>query len=272
MKTRSGRFTSSFLAGLVGLGWVAAARADPPRKLDSALILAVDVSSSVNAARYRIQMEGIAGALEDEGVIRAMLSGDHKAMAIALLAWSDTVEVAVPWQIMASKADALRLAGMIRALPRIRGEFTCLARMMMKAREGLLPAVPGEASVVVLDVSGDGPDNCSGVTRTEDERDKLVAAGVTINGLPIRTGNDYIGTGAYRAPGFGWDELRREPHKEGVTIEGWFERHVLGGPGAFMVVADGYQDFERAFRRKFLTEIARDRPIAFPIHRFSSTR
>jgi hypothetical protein len=79
---------------------------------------------------------------------------------------------------------------------------------------------------------------------------------VTINGLPIRTGNDFIGTGAYRAPGFSIEELRNEPHMAGTTIEDWYKRHVIGGPNAFHVVANGYADFERAFRRKFLLEIA----------------
>lgn len=244
------------LLSLLAMTLLVCGQASAPRTFDKALILAVDVSGSVDAARYRVQMEGIARALEDPAVIRSMLSGENRTMAIAMLAWSDKTEVAVPWQVVTGPQDARRVAGMIRALPRISGEFTCMARMLREAREGLVREVPGEANALVIDVSGDGPDNCAGVRATEEARDKLVAQGITINGLPIRTENEMIGTGAYRAPGFGWEELKREPHAQGVTIEGWYEQHVMGGPNAFIVVADGYQDFERAFRRKFLSEIA----------------
>lgn len=128
--------------------------------------------------------------------------------------------------------------------------------MLRHLREDLAIEAARMAAHVVIDVSGDGPDNCSGAKLTEKERDKLSARDVTINGLPIRNENDYVGTGAYRAPGFGWDELRNEPHMEGVTIEDWYRAHVIGGPGAFLILANGYEDFDRAFREKFLLEIS----------------
>ncbi|MBB4199293.1 hypothetical protein GGD83_003107 [Rhodoblastus sphagnicola] len=239
--------------GLLGLGF-GAARAQ--QQLDIALILAVDVSGSMDDARYRVQFEGIARALDDESVIQSLIGGQRHAMAIAMLAWSDKAEEVMPWRIIASSADAHRIASLIRSMPRVSGEFTCLAGMLRQAREGLVRSVPGQASRVIIDVSGDGPDNCSGAHAAEDERDKTIAEGVTINGLPIRTENEVVGTGAYRAPGFGIEELRNEPHASGVTIEDWYKQHVIGGPSAFNIVANGYHDFERAFRRKFLIEIA----------------
>lgn len=239
---------------LVGCGVVAGQSA--PREYDTALALAVDVSGSVDEQRYRIQMEGIARALEDDDVVKSILGGDHAAILIALLVWSDTSKLVLPWQPIASKADALRVANAIRALPHASGEFTCMARMFVAAREDTFQGIPGRPKKLVLDVSGDGPDNCSGAQRTEEERDKLIASGVTINGLPIRNENDYIGTGAYRAPGFGWDELKREPHMQGTTIGEWYRAHVVGGPASFLVLANGYDDFGRAFRKKFVTEVS----------------
>lgn len=245
-----------FFAVVFGLLLLNGGPAIAEQELDIALILAVDVSGSVDDTRYRVQFEGIARALEDDSVIQSLIGGQHHAMAISMLAWSDKTAEVMPWQIVASSADARRVAGLIRALPHVSGEFTCLAGMLREAREGLARSVPGAATSVIIDVSGDGPDNCSGVHATEEERDKTIAAGVTINGLPIRTENEVVGAGAYRAPGFAIEELRNEPHASGVAIEEWYKQHVIGGPGAFMIVANGYRDFERAFRRKFLFEIA----------------
>lgn len=264
MTQLTSRRSLGLLAALMA-GW-AAAQAGPGRAYDVALILAVDVSGSVDEARYRVQMEGIARALEDEDVVKSILGGENGAILVSLLAWSDTSKEALPWQEIASKSDALLVARAIRELPHTSGEFTCMARMMRDAREGLFRSIPGTPAKQVLDVSGDGPDNCSGAARTEEERDKLAAAGVTINGLPIRNGNDFIGTGAYRAPGFGWEELKREPHMEGVTIEDWYRLHVIGGPAAFLVTGDGYDDFGNAFRRKFVTEISGAAGSATPGH------
>ncbi len=250
--------TARRIAGLLAVLWAgwAVALARPGRAYDVALVLAVDVSGSVDEMRYRVQMEGIARALEDEDVVKSILGGEHGSILVAMLAWADTSTEVMPWQVIASRADALRVAQSIRELPHVSGEFTCMARMMRDAREGLFRSLPGTPAKLVLDVSGDGPDNCSGAARTEEERDKLVDARVTINGLPIRNGNDFVGTGAYRAPGFGWEELKLEPHMAGITIEEWYRLHVIGGPAAFLVAANGYDDFGNAFRRKFVTEVS----------------
>lgn len=235
---------------------VFAAPARAEQDFDTALILAVDVSGSMDDARYRVQFEGIARSLEDPSIVHALLGGPHRRAAISMLAWSDSAHEAMSWQVIANAEDARRVAGLIRAMPRVSGEFTCLGAMLREAREGLVRTVPGVAAATIIDVSGDGPDNCAGARATEEERDKTIAKGVTINGLPIRTDNEFIGTGAYRAPGFSMEELRNEPHMAGATIEDWYKQHVIGGPNAFHVVANGYADFERAFRRKFLLEVA----------------
>lgn len=224
--------------------------------VDTALAVAVDVSQSVDAERYRLQMEGMALALEDKTVIDAITSGQNAAILFALIAWSDAPDMVVPWQRIASADDARRVAGMVRALPHKGGEFTCLARMLRNLGDSVLPNLPVRANRVVVDVSGDGIDNCNVRTAIDPERDRLVAAGVTINGLPIMVPgeNDIVGEGAYRAPGFGFDRVG--PGTDATTLDAYFRDHVIGGPGAFILQAQGYGDFGRAITRKFVTEIS----------------
>jgi hypothetical protein len=234
------------------------AAAEPAAEFDTALILAVDISDSVDEARYRLQMEGIARALEDEGVVNAITGGQKGAIAVALVEWADTADTTIDWQAIRRADDASRLAARIRALPHRKGEYTCLARMMSLVRERVLAARPA-ANRTVLDVSGDGIDNCDDRTASDRARDALAADGVTINGLPIIVAgeNDIVGSGAYRAPGYGLRELG--PDTDTTTLDLWFREHVIGGPGSFLITADGYDEFGRAFRQKFVQEVSEAR-------------
>lgn len=224
--------------------------------IDTALAVAVDVSQSVDQERYALQIEGIARALEDPQVIAAITSGQRAAILFAMIAWSDTPVVVVPWEKIASAADASRVAAMVRAVPQKGGEFTCLARMLRNFSDTQLPTIPMPAARVVIDVSGDGIDNCNVRSTIDDERRRLVDAGVTINGLPIMVPgeNDIVGAGAYRQPGFGLNEVG--PGTDTTTLDAYFKEHVIGGPGAFILPANGYADFGRAIVRKFVTEVS----------------
>jgi len=254
--------TISRIGGAVAMGVaavLASAAVRPAAAGDVALVLAVDVSSSVDAKRFRLQMEGIAEALEDESVQRSILRSGEGRVHLALVPWADRAEVAVPWRTLATPAEARALAAEIRALPRRTGEYTCLARMLRQVRERVLTDLPAGVERVVIDVSGDGIDNCEPTRATEAERDATAATGATINGLPILVPgeNDLVGTGAYRAPGYDWTKYRSEPHGEtGTTLPDWFRRHVVGGEGAFVLPAKGYGDSGRAFRRKFVSEVS----------------
>ncbi|MEQ1671110.1 MAG: DUF1194 domain-containing protein [Hyphomicrobium sp.] len=231
-------------------------RGDEPAA-DTALVIAVDVSQSVDAARYKIQMDGIASAFEDPGVIAAITGGTQAQILITLVTWSDTAETALPWTLIRSQSDALSVAAVIRALPSRTGEFTCMARMLRALQSGALLQIPMKANRVVIDVSGDGIDNCDDTPATGIERDQIVAEGGTINGLPIILAgeNDQIvGSGAYRKPGYDINSL--SPDKDTTTLDTWYRTHVIGGRGAFIMPAKGYEDFGRAFRQKFVTEVS----------------
>ena len=181
------------LVALVVAGSVQLARAVSSEEVDTALIVAIDVSNSVDEKRYKLQMEGIAQALEDPGVIQAIVGGAKGGILFSLVTWADQPTVNLPWTHIASEADAKAAAKKVRSLPRQAGEFTCMSRMMRVVSDKIVPQIPSKAAKVVLDVSGDGKDNCNSQEPIEQVRDELVKYGVTVNGLPIlgerRTGD-----------------------------------------------------------------------------------
>jgi uncharacterized protein DUF1194 len=251
------RAAPALVSGALALA-IGPGRAEEGVGADTALVLAVDVSESVDDNRYRLQMEGIARALEDPGVIDAITGGYKGAILLTLVTWADAAETALPWQLIRSAEEARRVAALVRTLPHRRGEYTCMARMIATVSARILDSAPASAARRVLDVSGDGIDNCAEPEATEHARDELVGKGVTINGLPIivKGENDIVGAGAYRAPGFGLRELPKGPDTDKTTLDAWYGSHVIGGPSAFLQVALGYEDFGRAFRQKFVVEIS----------------
>lgn len=252
---------------LIGLTLFAAARvsAGDSRdngQVDMALIVSVDVSGSVDKRRYELQMDGIAKALMDPEVIAAMLSGPRGGIMFTMIEWSERAEPTIPWTRLASREDILALAARVRRTSRLEGEFTCVAHMMSVVHDLIVPTLPVAARRVVMDVSGDGVDNCDGDDATADMRDLLTAEGVTINGLPINESNPEqpLGASAYRAPGRPFEN--RANAAEIRTLEPWYRQYVIGGDGAFLVPARGYGDFDRAIKQKFAMEISGKPPAA----------
>jgi len=199
-----------------------AARAAEP--VATAIVFAVDVSGSVNDERYELQRAGIASVFADEAVEHLLDGG----LAVALIEWSDVPSVAVPWTILRSPADARALAAQIHDVPRVTGFSTGLSVALLAAAD-LLDACPCAATNRIIDLSGDGPNN--GPISTAIARDEVVARGYRINGLPIVT--------------------PAEPE-----LAQWYADNVVGGPGGFIEVAQGFEDFARAMRRKFQLEVA----------------
>ncbi len=200
--------------------------------VDTALVLAVDVSGSVNGERFALQMEGIARAFEDTAVQAAIISGPHRAIFVTLVEWSNRPAVSVPWTLIASAEDARAFAERIRRAPRADSQFTCMAAALQLIADKVLPFLPAPSERTIIDVSGDGRDNCNPQKQVDAVRDDLVGADVTINGLPILEGD------------------------EAETLEPWYRDHVIGGRGAFLLPALGFRDFGRAMRRKFIVEIS----------------
>jgi hypothetical protein len=240
---------AALAAGVAALGGAYAASSDD---VDTALIVAIDVSNSVDDERYKLQMEGIAQALEDPGVIEAIVGGAKGGILFSLVTWSDHATVNLPWTHIASEADAKAAARKVRSLPRQGGEFTCMARMMRIVSDKIVPQIPAKAVKVVLDVSGDGRDNCNSAEPIETVRDELVQYGVTVNGLPILSGAgpEVVTPGAASTQSYLPAQQKLDP------LEEWFRGNVKGGPGSFVLPAYGYADFGRAIRQKFVLEVS----------------
>ena len=227
--------------------------------VDTALLVSVDVSNSVDEHRYKLQMEGIAKALEDQAVIDVILGGPNASILFGMVTWADRPQFVLPWTKISSAAEAKAIAAKVRKLPLQSGEFTCMTRMMRSVNDKIVTQIPAKATRIVVDVSGDGPDNCNAEEPIDAVRDELVQSNVTLNGLPILEGDptEPVGEGAYRAPGTSFDVAAPKPTPSGpVTLEQWYRAHVMGGVGAFVLPANGYNDFERAMRQKFVIEIS----------------
>jgi len=204
--------------------------------VDTALVLAVDVSESINTERYGLQMAGISKTFEDPDIQQMILSGPHHSMFVALVEWSSRAFLSIPWTLITSPGDARAFADKVQHTPRFDNQFTCLARALQAVQDKVLPFLPVAANRTIVDVSGDGRDNCNTRPPVDAIRDQLALAGVTINGLPILEGD------------------------EAATLEDWYVHHVIGGPAAFLVPALGFPDFERAMRKKFLVEVSSQSP------------
>ena len=230
LKAHVRRWAAILVLTLATVGTLAA-RAQDTLQVDTALVISVDVSNSVDETRYKLQLEGIAKALEDDSVIEAILTGGRGGILISLVMWADKPKISIPWTKVFSKDEALALAQQVRRLPREGGEFTCMSGMMRMIADKVVTQIPAEALRIVVDVSGDGKDNCNREEPVDAVRDELVASGVIINGLPILEG-------------------------DGPTLEGWYRDYVVGGTGAFVLPANSFADFGNAIRQKFVIEIS----------------
>lgn len=211
--------------------------------VDVELIIAVDVSRSVDAYEARLQREGYVAAFSDDQVIEAITGGFYGKVAVLYFEWAsmDYQKVVQDWTVIEDSASAKAFAARLQAAPINSDRRTAISA----AIDWAVPRF-GENGYDgkrrVIDVSGDGPNNFSRPVTAA--RDAAVAAGITINGLPIL--NDPRGSGF---GGFGG--LARAE-----DLAPYYENCVIGGRGAFIVVAHGFEDFANAIRQKLVLEIA----------------
>jgi hypothetical protein len=205
--------------------------------VDVLLVLAVDVSRSVDEDEARLQREGYRNAVSDPMVIEAIRGGMIGAVGIAYVEWAgaEYQRVVLPWTRVGSPGDAYAWASRLDEAPRASLSWTSISAALDFSGRVLAEA-PFEGTRRVIDVSGDGVNNSGGPV--EAARDKLLADGVTINGLPIM--ND--------RPTFG----RLPP----VPLDEYFRESVVGGPGSFVIPTEDFQAFGQAVKRKLIREIA----------------
>jgi Protein of unknown function (DUF1194) len=199
------------------------------RLVDLELVLAVDVSSSVNRQEYALQMRGLAEAFRSAEVLEAIAAFAPKGVAVTLMQWGglDQQGMSVPWQLVHDAASAEAMAaGIDRALRLTEHSGTALGEALRAAGQ-LFDGNAYDGARRVIDVSGDGHSNLG--VGPEETRTPLLAAGIVINGLVI---------------------LNEEP-----DLDRYYLSNVIGGANAFVLSAADFDDFARAIRAKLVREI-----------------
>jgi hypothetical protein len=208
--------------------------------VDLALVLAVDVSSSMTETEQQAQRDGYIRAFRSPEIRAAIESGARGRIAVAYLEWAgpDHQRALIPWRILDGPA-AVAYAAELERHPLVAGKGTSISSGLAAAGN-LLVSVEVPADRWVIDLSGDGPNNVGG--DVVPVRDRLVASGIVINGLAIslrRTGLAEAGDAF--GPGY---------------VEAYLDACVVGGPGAFVVSVNKAEDFADAIMRKLVLEIA----------------
>jgi Ca-activated chloride channel family protein len=202
--------------------------APPALACETALLLSIDVSGSIDRGDYRLQADGLAQALSDPAVVEALVQDQ---VALAVVQWSgiDQQALALPWRRMLGAADVAAFARDAAAMPRaFSGSDTAVG-------EGLRFAVAQFAAVPdcrrrVIDISGDGQEN-AGFTDARAQRE-AITAGIIINAIAI------------------------EEAGEGVPITTYFRNWIIT-PGGFVVTARGLADYADTLRLKLLRELGK---------------
>ena len=199
------------------------------------LLLAIDTSTSVDGSEFTLQREGLARAFEHADVQAAIRALGAAGIAVQIVQWAGRGQqaVMVPWARVSDAASARALAARIRAAPRLMQGFTDIEGAI-RFSAAAFRGNGFQGARRVIDVSGDGT---ASAADPAPARDAALARGITINGLVILS-----------------DEVDLEALADRIIIEHYRER-VIGGPGAFVMVADSFDDFPGAIRRKLVREI-----------------
>lgn len=203
----------------------------------AALVLALDLSDSVDAHEADLQRKGLAAALRDDAVRAAIMPRAGLGAALMAFEWNNPSmqRIIAPWRLLASNAAIDAFAMQLEAAPpkRIHGQTGIGAAIRFAARAF---ATAPQCERRLIDISGDGPGN-TGVP-PQQVRQSGELAGVTINGLVIRN----PGLDSAQPPG-------RDPLP-------YYQKNVKWGPGAFVITVDSYEDYADAIRRKLLRELS----------------
>jgi hypothetical protein len=205
------------------------AQATPAPQVDVALVLAIDASGSVSQERMMLQIDGYLSAFRHPSLIRAVRDGVNGRIAATFVEWSDArrQDQAVGWTVIDGEATALAFTQAITQAPRANPGWTSISGAIDFSAK-LFARGSFAASRRVIDISGDGTNNDG--RPVEQARDDAVAAGITVNGLPI---------------------LEVEPN-----LDDYYRANVIGGADSFIVIAQDIKAFGDAILRKLLVEIA----------------
>jgi hypothetical protein len=230
------RLLLAVLAAIVFVGPAIAAE-----QVDLLLVLASDVSRSVDAAKFKLQRDGYVAAISNPRVIEAIKSGPHGRIAICFIEWSGVgaQKVVIDWMMIDGAKAAQDFAGQLDEAQRSFADRTSISGGIDFAMTQLEHA-PFQAARQTIDVSGDGTNN-SGRDVTA-ARDEALAQGVTINGLVILSEQPLSWNADHTNPPGG--------------LDAYYRNNVTGGPNSFVMVAENFNTFGQAILNKLVAEVA----------------
>jgi hypothetical protein len=239
--TRILRCLPAFAAVLCAmlLAQVPWARAD--EEVDLLLVLAVDVSRSIDQTKFLLQRDGYAAAVSNRAVLEAIKSGPHQKIALNFVEWSGygAQKLVIDWTIVDGADTAHRFGDQIVEAPRSFADRTSISGGIEFAAAQIARS-PFTAPRHIIDVSGDGTNNAG--REVAAARDEVAAKGIIINGLVILSDSQLLFNAEHTNPPGG--------------LEKYYRDNVIGGPGAFVMVAEDFNAFGKAIIKKLIAEIA----------------
>jgi Protein of unknown function (DUF1194) len=222
-------------------GWMPTCAAE---RVDLLLVLAADVSGSMDKSKFELQRSGYAAAFSNLRLIEAIRGGPTGRIAVAFIEWAGVLQqkIVIDWTVISNDETAHQFADRIMETPRaFAGSSTSISAGIDFAMSQLERA-PYEALRRVIDVSGDGDNNSGRDVNTA--RDEAIAKDVTINGLVILT--ETRSNSSHTNPPGG--------------LVNYYRNNVIGGPGAFVMVAENFNSFGNVLLKKLIAELAQAEP------------
>ena len=209
--------------------------------VDLLLLLAADVSRSIDSAKFQLQREGYAAAISDPRVLDAIRSGHSGRIGLSFVEWSGVgaQHVVIDWMTIRDGATAKDFGDRLIEAPRSFADRTSISGVIDFAL-GEFDQAPFQSPRRTLDISGDGTNNAG--REVGAARDDAVGKDVTINGLVILSDNP-----------MSWNPDHTNPPG---GLENYYRNNVIGGPGAFVVVAQNFNSFGQAIIAKMIAEVA----------------
>lgn len=220
------------LIALVALAYSSVAATNPASaapKCKLALVLALDVSGSVDPYEFNLQSKGLADALRLPEIAAAIRFPGNRGIAVTVSQWSGEPhqEQSIPWTLLSDDASLLAFAQRVEDLKRAFRPYSTAIGDALSYSSRLFRINPYKCDRHVIDVSGDGPNNEG--AEVEPIRDRVVSTGVTVNGLAILGPREFMAT--------------------------YYREKVTGGSGSFVITANTFEDYPEAIKRKLLREI-----------------
>jgi len=241
---RMAYFKPLSLALLCASFWMAApvaSTAQTQREAGLELVLLADASGSIDGEELLFQRQGYAQAITDPRVIAVIQNSIYGNVAVTYVEWATNTAVVVEWMIIDGPESAQAFADALIGPPRQAYGSNSIGNALLSGKR-LIQQNDIFAPRAVIDFSGDSIRNSSGPS-IESARQEVLDAGITINALPILRPSD--------------------GRRAGMNLEEEYSNRIIGGPGAFMVTAEGRDTFAEAVRRKLVLEIAGATPETF---------